>query len=102
MPAKAKLRSLIVKHPVVPHPEAILNTQYLEVPIDRHLEARAHRLIAMKDHKARLKGVMILRHFKSDGNVKLLKALLASDAAAHKIESPSRDAVLEHRTWRVY
>ena len=104
MPNETKLRSLVVEHPVVPNPDAVANVQYFEVPIDQLLEARAHHLIGLKKDKLRYKGVTILRQFKSDQNVALLKKLLKSDAATQQVQSPHNWGVLPHvhDQWRVY
>ncbi len=48
----------------------------LTVPVDADLEVQGRRWCASKEYYNRLTGVRILKHFKNDHNIQLLKSLL--------------------------
>ena len=68
---------------------------------DARFEAHGHALLKHKEDKWRLKGIMILRHFKSDANIELLKGLLADPAYA-ELHSPAAWAVGDWDAWALY
>ncbi len=96
MSKKARLKGLTVEHPIAPSDKAPLaGPQYIVVPVDARLEAQAHRLLKQKKPKWRVKGVRVLRYFKSKGNVELLKKLLGDESYVG-VSAPGDHSVLDH------
>ncbi|MHC4138034.1 MAG: hypothetical protein ACYS0K_24095 [Planctomycetota bacterium] len=103
MPTGKRPKSAVVEYPILPDPVPLAGPDYLVVPIDHHLESLAQKMLAVKDEKYRIKGVKILRHFKSERNIELLKGLLNSEAVSRTVENPFRHTVIgESPGWRVY
>ena len=78
---------------------------FLTVPVDRELEALGRRWCRSPSYIERIDGAKILGHFKNEGNIKLLKALLAdpdySTAEAARTVPGQAELVLLYRK-RVY
>jgi len=89
-------RSLAVEHPVVPNENAVFGTQYLIVPVDAWLEAQARKMLEHEKPEWRVKGVRILRYFRSERNIELIKALL-KDEAHTSVSLPGGWSVLDHK-----
>lgn len=70
------------------------------VPIDDRLEKLAHEYLRTKDPELRWEGALLLRYFKSDGNVARAKALLA-DPSWSCSRSAEDNRGIEVRSYRV-
>ena len=57
----------------------------LAVPVDKRLEEYGRRLCQLPPGLERAEGAEILRHFKNDENIKILKSLLADDSTSVRI-----------------
>jgi hypothetical protein len=66
------------------------NAIFLEVPVDGHLERLGRSWCLSEDYGARIVGVKILRRFKNDVNIAMLKALLKDPGSSERSMSMTR------------
>jgi hypothetical protein len=81
------------------------NAVFLKVPVEGHLERLGRSWCLSENYGARIEGVKILRRFKNDVNIGMLKAFLKDTGSSEESRSRTRpggtDLVLVYRK-RVY